>query len=213
MTGPAIAWSRLRDDWLQAQADLPDDATDEHLANYWTCWKAAMVGEADTAEAVKWKIKEFVEGAEGGWREDLFDTYLDAIMADVARVAASDPVRVAWDRAKLLYDARILLGDVDHAIGALGEAETAYARLGPDEDDDGAFHRATDLYDDEYGQPGQDAALALILTPAPDVAGARLKFEVATFWDIRDEELPQPLQSLIADDIERISGVRKGGEA
>lgn len=128
-------------------------------------------------------------------------------------MSASAIDRAAWDRAKPLYDARILLGDVDHAIGALSEAEAAYARMGPDEDDGGAHHRATDAYDEEYGQPGHDAALVLIMTPAPDVAAARLKLEVAAFWDIRDEELPTPLQSLIADDIERIAGVRKGGEA
>lgn len=128
-------------------------------------------------------------------------------------MSASAIDRTAWDRAKLLYDARTLLGDVDHAIGALGKAESVYRRLGHDEDDDGAYHCATDAYDDEYGQFAHAAALALILTPAPDIAAARLKLEVATFWDIGDEELPQPLQQLIADDVERIAGVRKGGDA
>ena len=92
----------------------------------------------------------------------------------------------------------------------MSEAEAAYSRLDPDEDDGGTYHRATDAYDDEYGQPGQDAALALILTPAPDVVAARMKLDVATFWDICDEELPKPLQQLIADDVERIAGIRKG---
>lgn len=119
---------------------------------------------------------------------------------------------VAWERAKLVYDAHILLGDVDHAIGGLGEAEAAFSRS-PVGAGDAAIRQATEVYDADYGQPGHVAALALILTPAPDIASARLKLEVATFWDIRDEELPTPLQILIADDVERIAGVRKGGAA
>lgn len=85
----ATAWSDLRAAFEHAAASLPEEATDAELDAYWRAWADAMTGEADDLTAIRWKIDQFVTGAEdGGYRDDLQDAYREAIIADVERYAA-----------------------------------------------------------------------------------------------------------------------------
>ena len=66
--------------------DHADEASDAELDACLAAWHDAMCAEADNGGAIRWKVEQFVKGAEGGaYRDDLHQAYVGAIMADVQR--------------------------------------------------------------------------------------------------------------------------------
>lgn len=140
--------------------------------------------------------------------------------------------REAWDQAHATYQARLALYDAENKFGSYHRANLAHkisakemerlygphwtrnpkavALHAPEWE---ALCRAEDANWRDYGSPMNDAMAALLRTPAPDFDAIRLKIELFATYDFAADEVGRDGVDVIAEDVERLTGVRIGGEA
>lgn len=120
----------------------------------------------------------------------------------------SASTQTAWDAAYTTYQGWQALHDLDTELGDLAKASWDFGASRKDEDDRRTMCEADIAHLNRFGEPTFRAVAALVATPAPSIAAAREKMQLVTYWSIDDDLLPKPAVQLIADDIERLTGVR-----
>lgn len=87
---PPTTWERTRAAFEAKSAEVEQaEATNTLLDEYWAAWDAAMLCEADTIEAAKWKHAQYAHWTSecGEFDDEAAEKYTAAIFADVARHA------------------------------------------------------------------------------------------------------------------------------
>ncbi|HEY1606570.1 MAG TPA: hypothetical protein VGF77_13340 [Allosphingosinicella sp.] len=152
-----------------------------------------------------------------------------AALAGPAIAAPPTSGRTLWDRRLHEYRRLQALDDASNAFGPYSLAKEEYdlvcLRLGvPDtarwsseslsEADRKEFHEAgrtmdrkCDVYMDAYYCPAQDAAIALLLTPAPDLEAALTKIAIIKQHDLHTlTRVPRDCFEVVAEDMARLRG-------
>lgn len=117
-------------------------------------------------------------------------------------------IREAWDAALTTYEGWNTLVDLENAMGEMADAEGLYSR---EKKTPESYERLLNAERDNwvrFAAPCIAACAALIATPAPTLAEVRQKMELVAYWNLGDDELPRPVYQILADDIERLTGVR-----
>lgn len=116
--------------------------------------------------------------------------------------------QAAWDAAYTTYQGWSVLHDFDSELGAFARAGWDFDASAKSEADLRTLQSAETVFHKRYGEPAFQAISELLCTPAPTIAAVREKIHLITHWSISDDYLPIPADDLIADDIERLTGVR-----
>lgn len=142
-----------------------------------------------------------------------------AMFAGMAGIAAAAAVpataaassRSEWDRRVLAYRAAELLRRADEKFGALANAMEAWLvakhESGDEKPSDGAFERirtAEERHYRAYCDQVEEAAIALAMTPAPNLDAVEIKLAVIEREDLAGSERPLPLMDMIAADVRRL---------
>ncbi len=112
-----------------------------------------------------------------------------------------------WDTALKTYLGRSALVELETEIGEISITSHRYTMTPRDTAAQGAHNRALARLAEQFTAPLKEAAIALIAVPAPDLAGATLKREVAAKLLKGHPELLAAAYSHITADIERLTGV------
>lgn len=148
-------------------------------------------------------------------------------MADANHIDSAAPSATAtWNAAYSIVQARQALHDADVAFGAIHIANRAYnaareaieekfGKLWRGKDDAvaamdaawAAMNEAELSYFDTFVKPLFDAQVALVCTPAVGMEGVDLKISLIRDYGIADEHAGRPLTEIIAEDIDRLTGV------
>lgn len=144
----------------------------------------------------------------------------------ITQSAPDSATREEWEAAYSIYQARLILRDADQSIGALYAATERYGftkfRLEGSygvnwrgkqicrAEHEAAYDALTDadqLHFRTFADPLDAACVALLSTPAPDLEAVKIKLDLLEQNIFSASEIGRPGPEIIADDIQRLTGI------